>query len=818
MLRTPWHHRKAMLCPHPRSSCLTLLIFLLLLAPIAGARTEVEERGDDGAAGQDGEPARAAGVVLGAADEPVDLQVTARGGNGGPATAEGDPAGDGGDASLGAVYGRSETGEVVVVGEALAGRGGSRVDGAPAGDGGEAHLQDAVDGDTAGPLRLEQRAIGGSSGVGPGGVGGAASSHLFRSKSAESLELQVQASGGGRALFFDDGTFVISDFAGAGAPAAASSRAQNDAGPATVLTVAAGGSGGVLAEGGPAAPGGDAEAWASAATRGDGNRVQVGHPFPEPDPLSVQPIFAAAIGGPGGSFQVQRGIPNDPDPSGSAHTPNLPGGDGGNASSFSMGMAHGRSRVEVYDTALGGPGGSQIATFTPVARVPELETYIDVGAGAGGEARSVAVGLGGRGELVRAVANARGGSASNIAHLAPLVQGPDDLPGNVHDRTIAPRELPEGGLSNTFIGAEPRGGFSEFGPGYIGPFNPFGRRTFVWLGDFGESGGPAHAKAQAVGSGPVEAVARADGGGGSAWLGSMPRSRHEGGNAHAAASGTGRGGSASAQAGSNSATTNVKVGAATEVVRSAQAEAKIAASALDERNGKARGRWRRLFRRKDASARAVVDPTREAGDALLAKAPEVAVALGETAEPNRPALGRWSARQSQWSWREHVTTTLTLELRTERNLFDEPIETYRVVLLSPELSRWGFEELRVRLHKDGEMPLDEAITFTNAAAARAWLDGQVIEVGTLGGVEIPFPWLGAVGSSDAAEATVTIAGSGGVPEVPGGVVQIDPPLVDILTPLRAQVATLTIELDTSRPGAGLELDFLVSTTPVDPAP
>jgi hypothetical protein len=785
---------------------------------MAGAQTVVEEIGDDGAAGQDGEDARAGGVVLRPADEPVELEVNARGGNGGPATAGGEPAGSGGDASLGAVYGKSETGSVRVVGGAWAGRGGAIEDGPTAGDGGEAHLRDAVDGDTAGPLRLEQRAIGGSAGVGPGGVGGAASSHLFSSKSAESLELQVQASGGGRALFFDDGTFVISDFAGAGAPAAASSRAQNDAGPATALTVAAGGSGGVLAEGGPAAPGGDAEAWASAATRGDGNRVQVGHPFPAPDPLSVQPIFAAAIGGPGGSFQVERGIPNDPDPSGSAHTPNVPGGDGGNASSFSMGMAHGRSPVEVYDTALGGPGGSQIATFTPIGDRSSIETYIDVGAGAGGEARSVAVGLGGRGEPVRAVANARGGSASNIALLAPVVQRPDDLSGNLPYRTGGLRELREGGLSNTFIATEPGRGFSEIFLGDIRPFNPFGRRTFVWLGDFGESGGPAHATAHAVGSGPVEATAHADGGGGSIWLGTASRIRHEGGEARAEASGTGGGGSASARAGSNSATTNVKVGAASEVVRSARAAATIGPDALDERGAPGRRGRRRHLRGWDASARAVVDPAREAGDAVLANAPEVVAALAETDAPNRPALGRWTARQKQWSWREHVTTTLTLELRTERNLFDEPIESYRVVLLSPELSRWGFEELRVRLQKDGEMPLDEAITFTDAAAARAWLDGQVIEVGTLGGVGIPFPWLGAVGSSDAAEATVIIGGGGRVPEVPGGVLQIDPPLVGILTPLRAQVATLTIELDTSRPGAGLELDFLVSTTPVDPAP
>ena len=92
---------------------------ITILAPTL----EIEEIGADGALGEQGESARAAGTQVAEAGEEIFVLVTARGGRGGSATREGAPAGDGGGASLGPVFGAS-SGEVLVQGVASGGQGG----------------------------------------------------------------------------------------------------------------------------------------------------------------------------------------------------------------------------------------------------------------------------------------------------------------------------------------------------------------------------------------------------------------------------------------------------------------------------------------------------------------------------------------------------------------------------------------------------------------------------------------------------------------------------------------------------------------------
>ena len=113
-----------------------------------------------------------------------------------------------------------------------------------------------------------------------------------------------------------------------------------------------------------------------------------------------------------------------------------------------------------------------------------------------------------------------------------------------------------------------------------GPSNQFVQRVRV-LGEFGGSGGPAYAKAQAVGSGPVEVDAEATGGAGSLWSTSYAHLRHEGGPARAEASGTGSEGRVGALAASNAPTLSLEIGAATTLLQTARVEARIAPDALD---------------------------------------------------------------------------------------------------------------------------------------------------------------------------------------------------------------------------------------------
>jgi hypothetical protein len=240
------------------------------------------------------------------------------------------------------------------VGAATGGPGGTGSDGAEAGDGGQAHLVDAVDGETSGDLELLQRARGGRAGESLGGLGGAASSHLRRSKSAASLTLRSEALGGGRSILFQAGTEI---------PSAS----------------------------GPGAP-------ARAISRGDGQPVRVGTELVEDTPGTIVIRSNGVFGESGTSFGIARTLGGGFVEA--AATPNVPGGDGGDAESFSLGIAHGRSPVEVHDAAAGGSGGVQLAEPVPSERSPSLLSIPDVGAGRGGAARSIAMGFGGRGEPV----------------------------------------------------------------------------------------------------------------------------------------------------------------------------------------------------------------------------------------------------------------------------------------------------------------------------------------------------------------------------------------------------------------------------------
>ena len=85
----------------------------------------------------------------------------------------------------------------------------------------------------------------------------------------------------------------------------------------------------------------------------------------------------------------------------------------------------------------------------------------------------------------------------------------------------------------------------------------------------------------------------------------------------------------------------------------------------------------------------------------------------------------------------------------------------------------------------------------NAEAARAYLDGRVLEVGTLAGIPLPLPTLPPAGTS---------SGLG---------TEIGDPILD---PRRSEVAVLTVELVTDRSGATASLDFVVARLPVDSAP
>ena len=235
-------------------------------------------------------------------------------------------AGDGGTATLGPIFARSESGDVAVTGEATGGNGGSGTAGG--GSGASVLLDNAVRGETSGALTLVQRATGGDAGsidyygtTGSAGRAGSAVSHIEQMVAATRFSVTSTASGG------DGANKTITGDADAAA-AESSVSATNEAGALDVVARAKGGD--TFGSNVPAA-GGNATVSVLARTLGDGHDIRVGEAF------AANPAQSAmgAIAGRGGVVLS-------------------PHGGGGNASSTSSGVALGDSRVEVNDLAIGG--------------------------------------------------------------------------------------------------------------------------------------------------------------------------------------------------------------------------------------------------------------------------------------------------------------------------------------------------------------------------------------------------------------------------------------------------------------------------------
>lgn len=401
----------------------------LLVALAAGGPARaltIEEIGADGGPGEDGAPATATGVETVPTADPVEVEVTARGGRGGDGADGLFPAGDGGAATLGPVFGASQGGDVSVQGTVFGGAGGGGDGSASAGDGASAQLWNAVDGETSGHLELSQTAIGGDAGGGIGGAAGSARSVLRRHASGASLR--------------------VSSFAGAGQPgggsngasgagADAEGMADNDAGAASTVVSAFAGAGAPRSEDTAAQPGGDASVVAGAHTRGGGHAVTVGalpFEFCVDDDRGrpsygrrhfIWRVLDGAIAGAGGGALPGTGV--------------LPAGPGGAAHSQSLGLASGDSPVEVYDVAFGGDGqqnaggaasslamgtarGSSPVRSESIASGGRSRSFVGGAAGApGGSADARAWAIGQAEVHARAYAIAGEGSLGSAAPGAP---------------------------------------------------------------------------------------------------------------------------------------------------------------------------------------------------------------------------------------------------------------------------------------------------------------------------------------------------------------------------------------------------------------
>ena len=317
--------------------------------------------------------------------------------------------GDGGNASLGVVFGQSTGGgRVEVSGVAVGGAGfdpelydekSAEFPGFPpalTGDAAGVSLVNAVGGSTTGDLILSQTAIGGASGnVGPAEAGDV-SSELRRSVSASSFELHAEARAGERVDILDPVfTEHQSAFAGGsdGADATAVGVAENAAGGVTAnaLAVAGEGAAGTTIGG----DGGAAFVTAEALTHEDGHDILIGVAG-EVSPAGLStlaqrpgPVLALDFGAYGGNAGWKTGlIVFPPGPEGR--------GDGGDAISSSRGEAFGKSVVEVHDYAAGGfgnEGGNASSTARAISDKTASADAMAVGGNAlevGGDATSLA--------------------------------------------------------------------------------------------------------------------------------------------------------------------------------------------------------------------------------------------------------------------------------------------------------------------------------------------------------------------------------------------------------------------------------------------
>lgn len=327
----------------------------------AGASTLVSGASGDGGTGD-------AVIALTDAGD-VKAVATARGGQGGQGTWGN--AGHGGAAMLGVggvgVRGVSTGGgSVDVQGNAFGGAGGRGVGNFAAGNGASISLLNAVDGETAGDLLLEQVAWGGSSGSvqnGLNGIAGDASSSLTKTASSNVLTVDSKATGG------DGGERSgTSGKAAAGGDATAIAVAINTGGAARTNSGAAnavGGDGGSARGGNDSGDGGAATQSARAEAIGDYRSTAYGH----------------ALGGDGGTISTATG--------GVA-------GRGGDAISSSRAITTGDGTVFASDEATGGRGGS-------------ISSGLGAG-GAGGAASSTASGINDGAQTVEVSAVTEGGS------------------------------------------------------------------------------------------------------------------------------------------------------------------------------------------------------------------------------------------------------------------------------------------------------------------------------------------------------------------------------------------------------------------------
>lgn len=255
-----------------------------------------------------GDANEAASPPAGAVAQAGAVTLDARGISDGDVTIAGTASEGTADASAGThigLFGESRTGgNVSVTAESTARRGST-------GPGGDMVLTDAVDGLTSGVLTLSQTARGGS-----GTSGGNAVSSLTRSVSAQALNAESHAFGGGP-----------------GANATANLDLANSSGSVTGIAAATAGSllGGIMPAG---AGGGDARVDLVATTAVDGQNITLGS--------TASTSTWGALGGAAGTQITGQ-----------------PSIGGGNAHSRSRGAAAGDSTVTVRDRAVGGSGGSR---------------------------------------------------------------------------------------------------------------------------------------------------------------------------------------------------------------------------------------------------------------------------------------------------------------------------------------------------------------------------------------------------------------------------------------------------------------------------
>ena len=303
----------------------------------------------------------------------LDVFVDAEGGAGSkPSIGAG---GDGGEATLGSVVGRSSTGaNVKIAVQALGGSAGNASTQGRGGDGASVILLDRVEGQTAGELALSQRAVGGRGGdsiSAAASLAGAARSEIEKTTSSAALSVETSATGG------DAGRLTAPTGAAAqGADAAVRAIAINDAGSAAAKGMARGGIGGNGAGGAAHGAGANASLFASAQSAGEGHDVLVG----DPSEFSTE---AGAIGGRAG----QTGGT---------------GAAGGDANSESHGEALGEGAVRVFDRASGGNGADD---------------------GDGGAATSSATGRNAGSRSVEVSARAVGGRGGTVASIGGTERG-----------------------------------------------------------------------------------------------------------------------------------------------------------------------------------------------------------------------------------------------------------------------------------------------------------------------------------------------------------------------------------------------------------